>query len=260
MSSQVTEGDGEGRPQAARVAVGQGSHAVEAVGDVADPDLEGMKGLFVGGVAVAHAGDSPRLQGGSDEGVGAGQLRRQRDETQAAPRRLHVLAELVHVGRPQPGFEEGALATRVEERALQEVAQGLSARRWPLEEGGAALESAEGALVLTAGDADKEGSDAPRGDPAGVGLYLSGVLGEEGVVAAAVGMQLDEAGCQVAAAQVQDLGAGGRLDVGTGGGDAPLLHQQALAPSTDTASGGDEAGVEPAPGGPRRPSYRKRRR
>ena len=50
---------GEGGRQAARVAVDEGPHGVEAVGDVSHAGPERLERFFVGGVGVAHAGHDP---------------------------------------------------------------------------------------------------------------------------------------------------------------------------------------------------------
>ena len=217
------------------------THGVEAVGDVRHASRDGLNGLLVGGVGVAHGGDRAGRYDGVYELASARQLRRDRHLHDVAFGGIPQLAILAGAGGAQPARRERALSDGVDVGALEVEAEDARAARDGPHDGREGAETADDLCVVGAGGADEEAGDAAGGDPAGVGTDLLGLVGHEAEAAAAMDVDVDEAGGEVAAACVDDGRGGRRRFAGREhGGDAISVEQQ---PAIADGVVEDEAGV-----------------
>ncbi len=230
----------EGGRQAAGVAVVEEAHAVVAMGDVPDAEGEGALGLLIGGVAVGEADDHPRCHGLSDDRLRPGELRRQAYEAQVSARRLQVGAELLDTGLRQPFPPEGAGTFGAEEGPLEMKAQRLRPLPHPIHDGPGGPYLTEEVVAVTAYRGDQE-RRYPRADgPAGEGAGLLEVVARQGEAAATVHMQIDEAGRDDEAAEVEGVSLG-RRRIRAGLDDPPSREHD--RPLLDLLLGGNDAGM-----------------
>ncbi len=189
-------GDGAGG------AVAERWHRVEEVGGDRGARVDGRDGLLVRGVGVADRRDHAVLGQKAYRVQAAGQLRGQREHLRLAPGRVEQCADLRGVRVAQEVLGVGALAAGGDERALEVDAGDLALlgefaqqARAPGEEvhvtGDGGGEQGGRAVLAVRVDALEDVVDRPGG---------------EGGSASAVVVEVDEAGDDVVAGDVDGLG------------------------------------------------------
>lgn len=188
-------GDGglfEGSDDGAAFALVDWAHGVEEVGGVADAGFEALAGLGVGGVGVTERGDGAEACDGMDEGQGTRELW---GDGYLANGALGGGVQGFVFG--DGGWAEvvggkGAASRGVEVGAFKVEAEGLGSALAGGEGRGEGAEAVHGGVVVGAEGGDEEGGDSVGGRPGGVGVDLGRVVGEKGVAAAAVDVDVDE--------------------------------------------------------------------